>query len=78
MPDKTEKLTAKEIEHKIFWGGVAKCTKKDKIELIKEYARQKCKEQRNICASAFGDINTKQEHFHTCAPILNASEPKFD
>jgi len=74
------KLTAKEIEHDIFWDGIVggknhggKYTKAEKIEMIKEYAKRKCKEQREMCAEGF--LNTNDPIGHE---ILNNPEPEFD
>ena len=92
MPDKKEKLTAKEVEHDIYWDIVLSdgknpsdyLTKVERIELIKEYARQKCKEQREICAkNAKACIDNsagryKERPFVYTKTILNASKPKFD
>ncbi|KKN10327.1 hypothetical protein LCGC14_1037650 [marine sediment metagenome] len=77
MTKTTKPMKAKEIENAIFWGGInvegGNYTNKEKIELIKEYARQKCKEQREICQEIFDN-----EDYLTGNVYLNAPKPKFD
>lgn len=86
MPDKKEKLTAKEIEHDIFWDIVMRVdckggfliTKAERIELIKEYARQKCKEQRELCAKRYKTDNRMERQIPIKDRILSAIAPEFD
>ncbi|KKL22339.1 hypothetical protein LCGC14_2436400 [marine sediment metagenome] len=93
MPDKKltpDELTAKIIEHDIFWDGVETTkkkggyllyTKKERIELIKEYARQKCKKQRYECNANFRRQSQREDikwSWEQIGAIENAKEPEFD
>ena len=85
-----EKLIAEDIECIIFgdgWQRMNECnpgedyTEEERIELIKEYARQKCKEQREICAKqddyyGTGADGTSEIYEHLIEEqILNAPAP---
>lgn len=86
-------LTAEEIECVIFEDvpshGDYFCegnvyTEEERIGMIKNYAKRKCKEQRDICAkNAKSCIDNsagryKEKPFVYTKTILNAPEPKFE
>jgi hypothetical protein len=52
------------------------------IEAMKDYARQKCEEQRKICLRAYDNFYAGSEEDFAPQPlvdaILNAPEPNFD
>lgn len=70
-------MTADKIAEEIFNEGIkfaqGRSHKRDifNTELIKQYGKEKCKEQRNLCASQF----IQEYESQIC---YNAPEPEFD
>lgn len=82
-----KEMTAKKIEDKIFNDGAnygshncssqtCDYTEKERIKLIKEYAKQKCREQIELCRWWFD--NDDEEGRADSSRFLNAPMPKFD
>lgn len=46
--------------------------------IAKEYAKQKCKEQRKICRTEYAMVKSHDDYLLHCGAILNAPEPDFD
>ena len=76
----TEFLDQKELTDKIIAiksDGKVKSQQILLSDILTEYAKQKCKEQREICSRATCDKGTTRERLYT-DDVLNAPEPKFD
>lgn len=86
-------LTAKEIENIIWYDGFSDCsenkqrtyTQNQRIEMIKQYAKEACERQREICAKKASYYLIELGEFGTIFPttrikrkeIKNAPEPEL-
>ena len=71
-------MKAKEIIERILFGKGG--SKEDYVNLIKEYSKAKCKEQRTLCANYYRirTPNEKNNGTTLFEDIKNAPEPDFE